>query len=194
LDEATELKEAVDAWDARTGDSVSYQAVLLNPVILENLFGLPDDLLAVGITLLDLSFDIFLPIATYFIVGKGNELTVIIPMTVVATYMFFIDFIALFMIAEINLYNDFAGAGEIYSGAKCDFLFFFHLIDFVFSGTPVILTGLLLYAYAEQEEYGVELFDETVYTFVIVTFIISAVMFALDLQQWLSFNNIGCEG
>jgi len=194
LDEATELKEAVDAWDARTGDSVSYQAVLLNPVILENLFGLPDDLLAVGITLLDLSFDIFLPIATYFIVGKGNELTVIIPMTVVATYMFFIDFIALFMIAEINLYDDFAGAGEIYSGAKCDFLFFFHLIDFVFSGTPVILTGLLLYAYAEQEEYGVELFDETVYTFVIVTFIISAVMFALDLQQWLSFNNIGCEG
>jgi len=194
LDEATELKEAVDAWDARTGDSVSYQAVLLNPVILENLFGLPDDLLAVGITLLDLSFDIFLPIATYFIVGKGNELTVIIPMTVAATYMFFIDFIALFMIAEINLYNDFAGAGEIYSGAKCDFLFFFHLIDFVFSGTPVILTGLLLYAYAEQEEYGVELFDETVYTFVIVTFIISAVMFALDLQQWLSFNNIGCEG
>jgi len=194
LDEATELKEAVDAWDARTGDSVSYQAVLLNPVILENLFGLPDDLLAVGITLLDLSFDIFLPIATYFIVGKGNELTVIIPMTVAATYMFFIDFIALFMIAEINLYNDFAGAGEIYSGAKCDFLFFFHLIDFVFSGTPVVLTGLLLYAYAEQEEYGVELFDETVYTFVIVTFIISAVMFALDLQQWLSFNNIGCEG
>jgi len=194
LDEATELKEAVDAWDARTGDSVSYQAVLLNPVILENLFGLPDDLLAVGITLLDLSFDIFLPIATYFIVGKGNELTVIIPMTVVATYMFFIDFIALFMIAEINLYDDFAGAEEIYSGAKCDFLFFFHLIDFVFSGTPVILTGLLLYAYAEQEEYGVELFDETVYTFVIVTFIISAVMFALDLQQWLSFNNIGCEG
>jgi len=194
LDEATELKEAVDAWDARTGDSVSYQAVLLNPVILENLFGLPDDLLAVGITLLDLSFDIFLPIATYFIVGKGNELTVIIPMTVVATYMFFIDFIALFMIAEINLYDDFAGAGEIYSGAKCYFLFFFHLIDFVFSGTPVILTGLLLYAYAEQEEYGVELFDETVYTFVIVTFIISAVMFALDLQQWLSFNNIGCEG
>jgi len=194
LDEATELKEAVDAWDARTGDSVTYQAVLLNPVILENLFGLPDDLLAVGITLLDLSFDIFLPIATYFIVGKGNELTVIIPMTVVATYMFFIDFIALFMIAEINLYDDFAGAGEIYSGAKCDFLFFFHLIDFVFSGTPVILTGLLLYAYAEQEEYGVELFDETVYTFVIVTFIISAVMFALDLQQWLSFNNIGCEG
>jgi len=194
LDEATELKEAVDAWDARTGDSVSYQAVLLNPVILENLFGLPDDLLAVGITLLDLSFDIFLPIATYFIVGKGNELTVIIPMTVAATYMFFIDFIALFMIAEINLYDDFAGAGEIYSGAKCDFLFFFHLIDFVFSGTPVILTGLLLYAYAEQEEYGVELFDETVYTFVIVTFIISAVMFALDLQQWLSFNNIGCEG
>jgi len=194
LDEATELKEAVDAWDARTGDSVSYQAVLLNPVILENLFGLPDDLLAVGITLLDLSFDIFLPIATYFIVGKGNELTVIIPMTIAATYMFFIDFIALFMIAEINLYDDFAGAGEIYSGAKCDFLFFFHLIDFVFSGTPVILTGLLLYAYAEQEEYGVELFDETVYTFVIVTFIISAVMFALDLQQWLSFNNIGCEG
>ena len=116
MDEATELKEAVDAWDARTGDAVSYQAVLLNPEITENLFGLPDNILAIGITLLDLSFDIFLPIATYFIVGKGNELTVIIPMTVEATYMFFIDFIALFMIAEINLYDDFAGAGEIYSG------------------------------------------------------------------------------
>jgi hypothetical protein len=122
LDEATELKEAIDAWDARTGDAVSYQAVLLNPEITENLFGLPDNILAIGITLLDLSFDIFIPIATYFIVGSGYELTVIIPMTVAATYMFFIDIIALFMVAEIELYDDFAGAGEIYSGAKCDSL------------------------------------------------------------------------
>jgi len=194
LDEATELKEAIDAWDARTGDAVSYQAVLLNPEITENLFGLPDNILAIGITLLDLSFDIFIPIATYFIVGSGYELTVIIPMTVAATYMFFIDIIALFMVAEIELYDDFAGAGEIYSGAKCDFLVFFHLLDFVFSGTPLVLTGLVLYAIAEQEEGAEALLDDTAYTIVIVTFIISAIMFVLDAQQWLSFNNIGCEG
>jgi hypothetical protein len=68
------------------------------------------------------------------------------------------------------------------------------LLDFVFSGTPLVLTGLVLYAVAEQEEGEAALLDDTAYTITIVTFIISAIMFVFDAQQWLSFNNIGCEG
>jgi hypothetical protein len=45
----------------------------LNPP-LENLFGLSDEVLAFGITSIDILFDFFVPVSSYIILGKGDTL------------------------------------------------------------------------------------------------------------------------